>query len=131
MLDRSHLMVVREVERRGPLSAAADPLTPLTHALDATLCSKRAQAAVRYAAVTREGRYMRLTQAGPYLLGLANRLLPHFEFAEERMKQYALGERGTLRIGMEGALCYPWLIGVVSPALALAGRRCRREAALK
>jgi len=67
---------------------------------------------------TREGRSMRLTQAGQYLLGLANRLLPQFELAEERMKQYAQGERGTLRIGMECAPCYQWLLKVVSPYLA-------------
>jgi LysR family transcriptional regulator, regulator for metE and metH len=61
---------------------------------------------------------MRLTQAGQYLLGLANRMLPQFELAEERMKQYAQGERGTLRIGMECAPCYQWLLKVVSPYLA-------------
>ena len=61
---------------------------------------------------------MRLTQAGQYLLSLANRLLPQFELAEERMRQYAQGERGTLRIGMECAPCYQWLLKVVSPYLA-------------
>jgi LysR family transcriptional regulator for metE and metH len=61
---------------------------------------------------------MRLTQAGQYLLGLANRLLPQFELAEERIKQYAQGERGTLRIGMECHPCYQWLLKVVSPYLA-------------
>jgi LysR family transcriptional regulator for metE and metH len=61
---------------------------------------------------------MRLTQAGQYLLGLANRLLPQFEHAEDRMKQYANGERGTLRIGMECHPCYQWLLKVVSPYLA-------------
>ena len=86
MLERSHLMVVREVERQGSLTAAADVLN--------------------------------LTQAGQYLLGLANRMLPQFELAEERMKQYAQGERGTLRIGMECHPCYQWLLKVVSPYLA-------------
>jgi LysR family transcriptional regulator, regulator for metE and metH len=67
---------------------------------------------------TREGRSMRLTQAGQYLLGLANRMLPQFELAEARMRQYAEGERGTLRIGMECHPCYQWLLKVVSPYLA-------------
>ena len=34
------------------------------------------------------------------------------------MKQYADGERGTLRIGMECHPCYQWLLKVVSPYLA-------------
>jgi LysR family transcriptional regulator, regulator for metE and metH len=66
----------------------------------------------------RDGRSLRLTQAGQYLLSLANRLLPQFEHAEARMKQYAEGERGTLRIGMECHPCYQWLLKVVSPYLA-------------
>ena len=34
------------------------------------------------------------------------------------MKQYAKGERGTLRIGMECHPCYQWLLKVVSPYLS-------------
>src|SRR5262245_63587343 len=65
----------------------------------------------------REGRRLRLTQAGNYLLNLANRLLPQLEHAEEIMGQYAKGLRGTLRIGMECHPCYQWLLKVVSPYL--------------
>src|SRR5690606_5924441 len=42
------------------------------------------------------------------------RLLPQFETAEAFLKQYAEGERGTLRIGMECHPCYEWLLKVVS-----------------
>jgi len=66
----------------------------------------------------REGRSLRLTQAGEYLLAVANRLLPQLAFAEERLSQYAQGERGSLRIGMECHPCYQWLLKVVSPYLA-------------
>lgn len=66
----------------------------------------------------REGRNLRLTQAGGYLLGLAERLLPQLERAEARLQQYAQGERGTLSIGMECHPCYQWLLKVVSPYLA-------------
>jgi len=38
--------------------------------------------------------------------------------AEERLGQYAQGERGALRIGMECHPCYQWLLKVVSPYLA-------------
>lgn len=116
MLDRSHLMVVREVERQGSLTAAADTLNLTQSALSHAV--KKLEQQLGTPVWTREGRSMRLTQAGQYLLSLANRLLPQFELAEERMKQYAQGERGTLRIGMECAPCYQWLLKVVSPYLA-------------
>src|ERR1700754_1119455 len=116
MLERSHLMVVREVERQGSLTAAADMLNITQSALSHTV--KKLEQQLGTSLWIREGRSMRLTQAGQYLLGLANRLLPQFEHAEERIRQYAQGERGTLRIGMECHPCYQWLLKVVSPYLA-------------
>ncbi|SAK56200.1 LysR family transcriptional regulator [Caballeronia hypogeia] len=116
MLERSHLMVVREVEKQGSLTAAAEALNLTQSALSHTV--RKLEQQLGTAVWTREGRSMRLTQAGRYLLGLANRLLPQFELAELRMKQYAQGERGTLRIGMECHPCYQWLLKVVSPYLA-------------
>ena len=116
MLERSHLMVVREVEKQGSLTAAADVLNLTQSALSHTV--KKLEQQLGTPVWTREGRSMRLTQAGHYLLGLANRMLPQFEQAEVRMKQYAQGERGTLRIGMECHPCYQWLLKVVSPYLA-------------
>lgn len=116
MLERSHLMVIREVEREGSLTAAADKLNLTQSALSHTV--KKLEQQLGTAVWAREGRSLRLTQAGQYLLGLANRMLPQFELAEERMKQYAQGERGTLRIGMECHPCYQWLLKVVSPYLA-------------
>ncbi|SAL84518.1 LysR family transcriptional regulator [Caballeronia arvi] len=116
MLERAHLMVVREVERQGSLTAAAEVLNLTQSALSHTV--KKLEQQLGTPVWTREGRSMRLTQAGQYLLGLANRLLPQFELAEARMKQYAQGERGTLRIGMECHPCYQWLLKVVSPYLA-------------
>ena len=38
--------------------------------------------------------------------------------AETRIGQYAEGERGSLRIGMECHPCYQWLLKIVSPYLA-------------
>jgi LysR family transcriptional regulator, regulator for metE and metH len=115
MLERSHLLVVREVEKQGSLTAAADVLNLTQSALSHTV--RKLEQQLGTAVWTREGRSMRLTQAGHYLLGLANRMLPQFEQAELRMKQYALGERGTLRIGMECHPCYQWLLKIVSPYL--------------
>lgn len=115
MLERSHLMVVREVERQGSFTAAADVLNVTQSALSHTV--KKLEQQLGTVVWIREGRALRLTQAGHYLLRLAQRMLPQFELAEARMKQYAQGERGTLRIGMECHPCYQWLLKVVSPYL--------------
>ena len=110
-----HLTIIREVERLGSLTAAADVLfltqSALSHAV------KKIELQLGTEIWSREGRSLRLTQAGQYLLELANRLLPQFEHAERIMRQYAEGQRGSLRIGMECHPCYQWLLKVVSPYL--------------
>jgi LysR family transcriptional regulator for metE and metH len=116
MLERIHLVIVREVQRQGSLTAAAGALFLTQSALSHTV--KKIEQQLGTPIWDREGRSLRLTQAGQYLLALAERLLPQFELAEARMKQYADGERGTLRIGMECHPCYQWLLKVVSPYLA-------------
>jgi len=116
MLERFHLVVIREVERQGSLTAAANALHLTQSALSHTV--KKLEQQLGTPIWDREGRSLRLTQAGQYLLALANRMLPQFELGEARMKQYAAGERGTLRIGMECAPCYQWLLKVVSPYLS-------------
>jgi LysR family transcriptional regulator, regulator for metE and metH len=116
MLERFHLLIIREVERQGSLTAAANALHLTQSALSHTV--KKIEQQLGTSIWDREGRSLRLTQAGQYLLALANRLLPQFEHAEARMMQYADGERGTLRIGMECHPCYQWLLKVVSPYLS-------------
>lgn len=116
MLERIHLTLIREVDRQGSLTAAADVLCLTQSALSHTV--KKMEMFLGTPVWSREGRQLRLTQAGRYLLGLANRLLPQFEYAEEVMRQYADGGRGTLRIGMECHPCYQWLLKVVAPYLS-------------
>jgi LysR family transcriptional regulator for metE and metH len=115
MLKRTHLVIIREVDRQGSLTAAANVLCLTQSALSHTV--KKMEQQLGTAVWDREGRHLRLTQAGQYLLALANRVLPQMEHAEDRMKQYAQGQRGTLRIGMECHPCYQWLLKVVSPYL--------------
>lgn len=112
MLERTHLEILREVDRRGTLTAAAESLHLTQSALSHTVAKLERRAGV--ALWLREGRSLRLTQAGEYLLSMAERLLPQFEAAEAFLGQYAAGERGTLRIGMECHPCYQWLLKVVS-----------------
>jgi LysR family transcriptional regulator for metE and metH len=115
MLDRFHLVLIREVHRQGSLTSAATALHLTQSALSHTV--KKLEAELGTSVWEREGRGLRMTQAGNYLLSLASRLLPQFEDAEARMKQYAEGQRGALRIGMECHPCYQWLLKIVSPYL--------------
>lgn len=116
MLERVHLAVVQEVERQGSLTAAAARLHVTQSALSHSM--KKLEQQLGTDIWLREGRSLRLTQAGEYLLAVANRLLPQLDLAEERLRQFARGERGTLRIGMECHPCYQWLLKVASPYLA-------------
>ncbi|HEX2830284.1 MAG TPA: LysR family transcriptional regulator [Burkholderiales bacterium] len=115
MIERIHLAIVQEVDRRGSLTAAAAGLHLTQSALSHTV--RKLEDQLRTQIWHREGRRLRLTQAGEYLLAVANRLLPQLAHAEERMRQFARGERGTLRIGMECHPCYQWLLKVVAPYL--------------
>jgi len=116
MLERIHLAIVREVARQGSLTAAAGTLCLTQSALSHAM--KKLEQQLGTAIWLREGRSLRPTQAGEYLLAVANRVLPQLDVAEERLQQYAQGERGTLRIGMECHPCYQWLLKVVAPYLA-------------
>ena len=115
VIDSQHLTIIREIERTGSQTAAAAALhltqSALSHAI------RKIESRLGVAIWKREGRNLRLTQSGVYLLNLANRLLPQLEHAEEVMAQYAKGLRGTLRIGMECHPCYQWLQKVVEPYL--------------
>ncbi len=115
MLERIHLAIIQEVDKQGSLTAAAKTLHLTQSALSHTV--KKLEEQIGMDIWLREGRSLRLTQAGQYLLTVANRVLPQLVMAEERMNQYARGERGSLRIGMECHPCYQWLLKVVSPYL--------------
>lgn len=115
MIERIHLQILREVERKGSLTAAADALfltqSALSHAI------KKLEQQLGTALWTKEGRGLRLSQAGQFLLKEANRLLPQLERVDAVLRQFARGEMGVLRIGMECHPCYQWLLKVVSPFL--------------
>ncbi|MBS8241235.1 LysR family transcriptional regulator [Marinobacter lipolyticus] len=115
MIERNHLEILREVERQGSLTAAAEALHLSQSALSHSV--KKLELQLGTPVWEREGRQLRLTQAGQYLLSLATRLLPQFEHAEMLIGQFARGQRGTLRIGMECHPCYQWLLKVVGPYL--------------
>ncbi|HIF89888.1 MAG TPA: LysR family transcriptional regulator [Candidatus Thioglobus sp.] len=113
MIERSHLSILREIERSGTLTAAAESLhltqSALTHAI------KKLEQRATVKLWNKEGRAIRLTQAGSYLLSVANRLLPQLEYADQVIERFARGEKGAIRIGMECHPCYQWLLKVVTP----------------
>jgi LysR family transcriptional regulator for metE and metH len=113
MIERSHLSILREIERNGTLTAAAENLhltqSALTHAI------KKLEQRTDVKLWNKEGRAIRLTQAGSYLLSVANRLLPQLEYVDQVIERFAKGERGAIRIGMECHPCYQWLLKVVTP----------------
>lgn len=115
-LERTHLEIIRAVDEYGSLTAAAENLHLTQSALSHTM--RKLESQLDLAIWSRERRGLRLTQAGEYLLAVANRLVPQLDFAEERLRQFANGERGALRIGMECHPCYQWLLKIVSPYLA-------------
>lgn len=116
MIERIHLRILRELERHGSLTAAAQALyltqSAVSHAV------KKLEQQIGTPLWTREGRRLQLTQAGEYLLREARRLLPQMERIDEVLEQYAAGEKGTLRIGMECHPCYQWLLKVVKRFLS-------------
>lgn len=114
-IERFHLSLLCEVAKQGSLTAAAKSLgltqSALSHAV------KRLEQQFNTQVWQKDGRRLRLTPAGNYLLSVATRLLPQLEHAERVVDQYSRGERGTLRIGMECHPCYRWLLQVVEPFL--------------
>ncbi len=116
MLERIHLKILCELKRTGSVTAAAEALCVTQSALSHSMRKLEQQAGTEI--WVREGRSLRLTQAGDYLYAVAQRLLPQLVLAEEQLLQFAQGQRGTLRIGMECHPCYQWLLKVVSPYLA-------------
>lgn len=116
MLERQHLSILREVDRLGSVTAAADRLNLTQSAVSHTI--RKFEDRHGIAVWQKEGRGLRLTQAGEYLLALAQRVLPQIEHAEGVLADFATGQRGALRVGMECHPCQQWLMRVVAPYLA-------------
>lgn len=115
MIDRIHLRILKAIEEQGSLTAAANSLhltqSALSHAI------KKLEQQIGTKLWEKEGRTLKLTQAGAYLQREAGRILPQLERVDEVLSQFASGEKGTLRIGMECYPCYHWLQQVIYPFL--------------
>lgn len=111
MIDRPHLVILQALDSHGTLSEAAQKLCLTQSALSHSIRKLETMLGTRL--WRREGRTLRLTQAGRYLLRVSQRVLPQLEQAERVLKGFAEGKRGTLRIGMECHPCYEWLLIIV------------------
>ncbi len=115
MIDRIHLRILKAIEEQGSLTSAAESLhltqSALSHAI------KKLGQQIGTELWTKEGRTLKLTQAGLYLQREASRILPQLERVDDILRQYASGDKGTLRIGMECYPCYHWLQQVIKPFL--------------
>ncbi|CDX57692.1 Transcriptional regulator, LysR family [Mesorhizobium plurifarium] len=115
MIDRQPLAILREVSRRGSVTAAAEKLNVTQSALSHTIAKFEERHGIKIWMKT--GRGLRLTQAGEYLLTVAERVLPQMEHAQRVLTDFALGRRGALRVGMECHPCQRWLTRIATPYL--------------
>lgn len=116
MLDIQPLVILREVERTGSLTQAADSLCLTQSAVSHAIRRFEQRHGVKV--WEREGHKLRMTRAGEYLLSVALRVLPQLEHGASVLEDYARGRRGAIRVGMECHPCQDWLMRVVDPFLA-------------
>ncbi|MDX1320195.1 MAG: LysR family transcriptional regulator, partial [Oceanospirillum sp.] len=107
MIERSHLSILRAIDQQGSLTAASESLHLTQSALSHTI--KKLEGQIGSPLWLKDGRKVRLTQAGEYLLKEAKRILPQLERIDETLSRFARNEQGSLHIGMECHPCYQWL----------------------
>jgi LysR family transcriptional regulator, regulator for metE and metH len=116
MLDRQHLAIFLEVSRLGSVTAAAERLNVTQSALSHMV--RKFEERYDIKVWTKAGRGLRFTQAGEYLLDLAQRVLPQIDHAERVLGDFSKGRRGALRVGMECHPCQKWLTRLTPHYLA-------------
>lgn len=115
MIERQHLAIIHALNTRGSLASAAGALNLTQSALSHSI--KKLEDRLGVSLWQKQGRKLRLTQAGEYLLTSANNLLPQLEQVDIMLKAFGEGRKGQLRLGMECHPCYEWLMSIVAPFL--------------
>lgn len=115
MIERAHLKIIRALDDNGTLTAAANALFLTQPALSHQI--RYLEKKLGVSLWEREGRQLRLTQAGEALLQVARQVLPVLEQAEKTLQAYGEGKQGVLRIGVECHPCYEWLKGILADFL--------------
>lgn len=111
MIEHSHLKIIQALHANGTLTEAANALCLSQPALSHQIGYLEKKLGV--ALWEREGRSLRLTQAGALLLEVAHQVLPVLSQAEKTLEAYSEGRQGILRIGVECYPCFEWLTGVI------------------
>ncbi len=107
MIETSHLKIILALHNKGTLTEAANTLCLSQSALSHQI--RYLEKKLDLSLWQREGRTLRLTQAGELLLQTAQQVLPVLEQSEKTLKAYGEGRQGVLRIGVECYPCYQWL----------------------
>ena len=111
MIEHSHLTIIEALHTHGTLTEAANTLCLSQSALSHQIGYLEKKLGV--ALWKREGRNLRLTQAGMLLLEVAQQILPVLAQAEKKLAAYREGRQGILRIGVECYPCFEWLTGII------------------
>lgn len=111
MIEHSHLKIIQALHANGTLTEAANALCLSQPALSHQISYLEKKLGVTL--WEREGRSLRLTQAGTLLLEVADQVLPVLSQAEKTLAAYSEGRQGILRIGVECYPCFEWLTGVI------------------
>ena len=111
MIEHSHLKIIQALHANGTLTEAANALCLSQPALSHQISYLEKKLGI--ALWEREGRSLRLTQAGALLLEVANQVLPVLTQAEKTLEAYSEGRQGILRIGVECYPCFEWLTGII------------------
>ncbi|QOJ21712.1 MAG: LysR family transcriptional regulator [Gammaproteobacteria bacterium] len=111
MIEHSHLKIIQALHTNGTLTEAANALCLSQPALSHQIGYLEKKLGVKL--WEREGRSLRLTQAGMLLLETAQQVLPVLTQAEKTLAAYGEGRQGILRIGVECYPCFEWLTGMI------------------
>lgn len=111
MIENSHLKIIQALHHNGTLTEAANALCLTQSALSHQIRYLEKKLEVKL--WEKDGRNIRLTQAGELLLQTAQQVLPVLEQAEKTLQAYAGGQQGYLRIGVECYPCYEWLTRII------------------
>ncbi len=111
MIEHKHLKIMQALHEKGTLTEAANTLYLSQSALSHQI--RYLEKKLQVTLWEREGRTLRLTQAGELLLQTAQQVLPVLEQTEQSLKAYGEGRQGILRIGVECYPCYEWLTKVI------------------
>lgn len=111
MIEHSHLKIIQALDSNGTLTEAANALCLSQPALSHQISYLEKK--LNITVWEREGRSLRLTQAGKLLLEVAHQVLPVLSQAEKTLEAYSEGRQGILRIGVECYPCFEWLTGMI------------------